>query len=394
MATYLFTKRGIYYFERRVPKDIRVHYNASKIIKSLRTKNRTTALALSAQYARQLDGYWTSLRHSAFAEQFCSQSKLMPSTLSVSRRADIRMSDALQLYLALKAKTKDKRFTAYANRAVGYLFTAVSDKNLSDYTRADANAFRDFLIKRGLVNTSVKRNFEVVRAIFNLAEREHALDIKNPFANILLINIKAGTVRPPLKPEEVVRLQMLCRKYDDEMRWLIALLSDTGIRLSEACGLLISDINLTADIPFISIQPHQWRSLKTVSSKRTVPLVGASLWSAQRIVSNASGEFAFPRYCSFVGHKADSASNALNKWMRPHVQKGGVIHSFRHSLRDRLREVECPSDVIDRIGGWQSTGVGQSYGQGYSIKVMHKWLSKVTSEKNGPETHLQSGLGQ
>ena len=287
------------------------------------------------------------------------------------------MSDALQLYLTLKAKTKDKRFTAYANRAVRYLFEAVGDKHLPDYTRADANTLRDFLIKKGLVNTSVKRNFEVVRAIFNLAEREHALDIKNPFANILLINIKVGSVRPPLKPEEVDRLQTLCRKHDDEMRWLIALLSDTGIRLSEACGLLISDINLTAEVPFISIQPHQWRSLKTVSSKRTVPLVGASLWSAQRIVSNASSEFAFPRYCSPVGHKADSASNSLNKWMRPHVQKGGVIHSFRHSIRDRLREVECPSDIIDQIGGWQSAGVGQSYGQGYSIKVMHKWLSKA-----------------
>ena len=83
-----------------------------------------------------------------------------------------------------------------------------------------------------------------------------------------------------------------------------ALLSDTGIRLSEACGLLISDINVDSNVPFISIQPHQWRSLKTSSSKRTVPLVGASLWSAKRIVSNASSEFAFPRYCSPKGHKA------------------------------------------------------------------------------------------
>ena len=25
-------------------------------------------------------------------------------------------------------------------------------------------------------------------------------------------------------------------------------------------------------------------------------------------------------------------------------------------MRDRLREVECPSDIIDQIGGWQSGG--------------------------------------
>ena len=287
------------------------------------------------------------------------------------------MSNALQLYISLKGKTKDKRFTAYANRAVSYLLKAVGNKYLGDYTRADANALRDFLIKRGLVNTSVKRNFEVVRAIFNLAEREYALDIKNPFANILLINIKLGTVRPPLKQEEIKMLQVMCKLHDDEMRWLIGLICDTGIRLAEACGLLISDINLDADIPYINIQPHSWRPLKTKSSCRTVPLVGISLWSAERVISNTMGEFAFPRYCSSSGHKADSASNALNKWMRPYVQKGGVIHSFRHSMRDRLREVECPADIIDQIGGWQSAGVGQSYGQGYSIKVMHKWLSKA-----------------
>ena len=34
---------------------------------------------------------------------------------------------------------------------------------------------------------------------------------------------------------------------------------------------------------------------------------------------------------------------------------------FRHSLRDRLRAVECPADIIDQIGGWSTSGVGQQY---------------------------------
>ena len=57
-----------------------------------------------------------------------------------------------------------------------------------------------------------------------------------------------------------------------------------------------------------------------------MPLVGASLWSAKRIVESSSSVFAFLRYCSEGGHKADSASNALNKWIRPYVKEGGVIH--------------------------------------------------------------------
>ena len=53
------------------------------------------------------------------------------------------------------------------------------------------------------------------------------------------------------------------------------------------------------------------------------------------------------------------------------------MHSFRHSMRDRLRAVECPSDMIDQIGGWATEGVGHSYGEGYSIEVCLKWVNKL-----------------
>ena len=36
---YLFQKRGIFYFHRRVPKDLMSHYDRSKIVFSLRTKS-------------------------------------------------------------------------------------------------------------------------------------------------------------------------------------------------------------------------------------------------------------------------------------------------------------------------------------------------------------------
>ena len=29
-----------------------------------------------------------------------------------------------------------------------------------------------------------------------------------------------------------------------------------------------------------------------------------------------------------------------------------MFHSLRHSLRDRLSAVECPSNIIGQIGGW------------------------------------------
>ena len=185
------------------------------------------------------------------------------------------------------------------------------------------------------------------------------------------------TKRQPIPLSDIRNVQAECCEYDDDQRWLIALISDSGMRLSEACGLLIGDIKLDAGIPYLDIKPHPWRRLKTKGSARQLPLVGSSLWAAQRVVTKASGEFAFPRYCNDKTAKANSASGSLNKWLRKRVPEGCVVHSFRHSFRDRLREVQCPSDMIDALGGWSTAGVGSRYGTGYDGGLKYQWMLEI-----------------
>ena len=148
------------------------------------------------------------------------------------------------------------------------------------------------------------------------------------------------------------------------------------MRLSEALGLLTSDIHFDAATPFINLVEHPWRRLKTAPSRRQIPLVGFSLWAAKKIVSPHSG-FAFPRYCSETKCNSNSASAALNKWLKLCVLTVCVIHSFRHSLRDRLRAIECPVDIIDAIGEWTTKGIGHKYGTGFDLGVKHRWMSRI-----------------
>jgi len=42
-----------------------------------------------------------------------------------------------------------------------------------------------------------------------------------------------------------------------------------------------------------------------------------------------------------------------------------------------LRAVECPSEIIDQIGGWLTYGVGNSYGNGYPERTLLQWLRKL-----------------
>ena len=83
------------------------------------------------------------------------------------------------------------------------------------------------------------------------------------------------------------------------------------------------------------------------------------------------------RYNRGSNSNANSASAAINKWLKPRVPEGCVIHSFRHSMRDRLRAVECPKGIIDQIGGWSSSDVGESYGDGFPLDRLYRWLGKI-----------------
>ena len=184
--------------------------------------------------------------------------------------------------------------------------------------------------------------------------------------------------RLPIPLECIQSIQSDCLDADDDMRWLVALLSDSGMRLGEAVGLVKSDIILDGDILHVNISPHAWRRLKTKGSQRCVPLVGKALWAASRAIEGASGSsFLLPRYNRGSTSNANSASAAINKWLKPRVPDNCVIHSFRHSMRDRLRAVDCPSDIIDAIGGWTTTGVGQRYGTGQPLEVKAKWMKRL-----------------
>ena len=59
---YIYQKRDVYYFSRRVPKGLEEFYKSSKITLSLKTKLSKVAKTKSALLASQLDEEWLTLR--------------------------------------------------------------------------------------------------------------------------------------------------------------------------------------------------------------------------------------------------------------------------------------------------------------------------------------------
>ncbi len=113
---------------------------------------------------------------------------------------------------------------------------------------------------------------------------EHGIEGNNAFAKTYMPDRNDTEDRQPIPQDKLIRLQQRCIKADDEKRWLLALISDTGMRLSEAVGLSKEDFVMDAKTPYISLKPHAWRRLKTKSSQRHIPLVGAALLASRRLL--------------------------------------------------------------------------------------------------------------
>ena len=64
------------------------------------------------------------------------------------------------------------------------------------------------------------------------------VDCINGFAKTYFPEEFNASERKPISIESIKHIQKLCEEEDDELRWLIALISDTGMRLGETVGLL------------------------------------------------------------------------------------------------------------------------------------------------------------
>ena len=128
------------------------------------SKAKTGALVAAAK----LDEYWSHLRITdpdLIGKQLI---KVQPTQLEQSYSgAAVTLQEAIEVYLSAKGKNKGKAFKAAVDRAFRYLLEACRVKCLHEYTRADALKYRDYLVSKGLVGSSITRIFNTLRSVIN-----------------------------------------------------------------------------------------------------------------------------------------------------------------------------------------------------------------------------------
>ena len=257
-ASDLYQKRDVYYLNKQVPRDVRQHYKRDRIVICLKTKSLSRANRMCDSILQGLHDYWLSLRLSAMP--IPTEHLVHDSNGHGHLSSGPTLSEARDAYIKLKGVGKDKTLIRGASRNVDVVIKHLGDKPIDGYSSADAAALRDAMLDRGLSIASVKRNFSTIRSIINLIISEQGLDCGNAFSRTFMPE-EDRQERIPIPIDCIRVIQSDCHHMDDDMRWLVALLSDSDMRLGEAVGLPVEDIRFYDETPHVNITPHPWRRL-------------------------------------------------------------------------------------------------------------------------------------
>mgnify|MGYP006244329535 FL=1 len=161
---YTYRKGNVFYFRRKIPSDLRCHYNRPVFVQSLRTTSPKSAERAATVLSARLDEQWLILR---LKHNLTPASKLLVKAQGTSELP--LLSEMLETYLKTKGRGKADLFFVNARRNIGYVFSAIGDQSIDLYSKTDAVSFRDWLVNKGLQSSSIHRVFSSVRAIINLS---------------------------------------------------------------------------------------------------------------------------------------------------------------------------------------------------------------------------------
>jgi integrase len=140
-------------------------------------------------------------------------------------------------------------------------------------------------------------------------------------------------------------------------QFLLPFLCDTGLRIGEACGLKVADIDFVDGMP-VSIRITKGKSASAV---RTVPLTerAALNLAAALKVSRCDYAWTSVRGCGPLHRRRPSQQfKELGKQLN---LIGAVLHSTRHTFCSRLGEMGAPAFTLMKLAGHSDVRVSEKY---------------------------------
>ncbi|WP_417209492.1 DUF6538 domain-containing protein [Antarctobacter sp.] len=265
--------------------------------------------------------------------------------LGAIEKPGLTMTECLEIFFELDkeeaARRSPNQNRVRANnfkRAIRNFITVVGDVEIQQLSRDHMMELRESFwlrVQAGEVSlTTANKEMKVFGTVLRRVNEMTMLGLDLPLKKLAFRGAEE-TTRKPFSTTWIKRTLIDGDHLDGlnaEARAIVRLIINTGLRPSEACGLLEDEICLASPIPHIEIKPREGgdrvRAVKTRSARRTLPLVGVSLAAAREFPKG------FPRYYDKPGLSA-----TVNKYLRERGLMETPEHSLyclRHSFEDRM----------------------------------------------------------
>ena len=278
------------------------------------------------------------------------------SAAPAEEKVNLTLSALLSIYSERQKHGMRPRSLQNNENAAKAFMNMFGDRELSLYTLANVEDFKNSFVNRGLCKVTANANFRGCKTIFNFAAKHGYLE-KNVFNQST--QFKVIQKHPPFITAEDFR-KLLAVVREPILKDLFQFAVLTGARLSEICNIRFSSIDLANQQVSIDCSD----SFATKSGKsRTIPLNSRLVPIIQRLMSERQEgqEFLFSKVNGFR-FEPGFISHRFKRYLRlAGLSEELHFHSLRHACASHLVSAGVSLYVVQRILGHSNIGTTTIY---------------------------------
>jgi integrase len=425
MASFLRLRNQNYYLRIRIPSDLHKIIPEAEILKSLRTKDKRSAILASSRLVSQVFEVFILIR-GGYINEDQAKGKLSDiigrtPRMTSKQPSNVSLPSASPtLQRVIEQYTQDHETAWTAKTRIEYgsyyklLLDVIGDRMVSEIDRDAVRDLRDTLAKlpANIYKKHPCLSIEQVLAIPDLIPMSITTVNK-------LLTLFGSLMRHCMKercrhdnPTEGLKIKQN-RRTDEERKaytkedltkiasalpspaagkperyWIPMIGMYSGMRLGEICGLHVSDIRQVDGVWCFDVNEEDDKRLKTVSSTRLVPIhPKLTELGFLHLVEAMRGNRSVRLWPTLIRRDIDGYCAALGNWYgrfnRKYITDDPLkcFHSLRHTFANTLKQQGAQESLIAELMGHANGNITTGrYGKKYRTEVLLQVVSKIDME--------------
>ena len=251
------------------------------------------------------------------------------------------LRDFAKDYLAYQRDVKQKRSWDRDELCLAHIVAFCGNRKLSDIKPKDIDDYKEFRLKIVKPGT-VDRELQVLRHLFNLAQRWNSFFGKNPVSDAGLLNVNNQKERILTFDEE----DRLLNSSPEYLKNIITCALHTGMRKGEIISLTWENVDLENNLITVTMENSKSKKSRRIPINSTLRKLLLELK-----LKSAGSEYVFLNSRGKPYARHDSLNRAFKHALDNAGIRGLRFHDLRHTAGTRLSEKNIPVQAINKLLG-------------------------------------------